>query len=266
MKFWVVDAFTDDIFKGNPAAVFVFEDEPSRSLMQNIASEMNLSETAFVIKNPELTIRWFTPNTEVDLCGHATLSAAHILWENKIMKEESIQFQSKSGTLSVTKSKKGYTLDFPLQPPSTIPLDHPIINEIVDSEIVYAGSNDHDCMVVVSDASYIHSFSPNADKIASLEERGFLLTAQDQTGEFDYIYRAFFPKLDIPEDPVTGSANTCLAAFWSKKLNKKWLKAKQVSKREGLLDIEVSKSRILISGKAVTVIEGDFNLEKASCC
>ena len=258
MKFWQVDAFTTEIFQGNPAGVFIFEEEPSADLMQNIAMEMNLSETAFVIKNPDLTIRWFTPKAEVNLCGHATLSSAHILWENEIIQEQIIQFQSKSGHISVRRNNKGYTLDFPLQPPKEVLKDTRLINELVGFNTEYIGSNTEDCMVVVSDASFIYSFSPDFDKICSLDERGFLLTAQDPSGKFDYIYRGFFPKLNVPEDPVTGSANTCLAAYWAKKLNKNILKARQVSERGGSLDIEVSGNRVFISGKAVTVIEGEF--------
>lgn len=256
MKFWQVDAFTGEIFSGNPAAVFIFEQEPSTDLMLKIASEMNLSETAFVIKNPELEIRWFTPSKEVDLCGHATLSAAHILWQEQIMGGDAMVFKSRSGAIRVMKNQNGYTLDFPLQPPTERReyTDH--IFQMLGMAPLYIGSNGHDCMAVVADDRFVHSFSPDHQKIGGLVESGFLLTAQDRSGEVDYIYRGFFPKLGIPEDPVTGSANTCLAAYWSQILSKQKLKARQVSERGGLLDLRVLPGRILITGEAVTVFRG----------
>ncbi|MBX9744341.1 MAG: PhzF family phenazine biosynthesis protein [Chlamydiales bacterium] len=256
MKFWQVDAFTNKIFSGNPAAVFIFDREPPTDLMLKIAREMNLSETAFVIKGVHLKIRWFTPNSEVNLCGHATLSAAHILWQEGLIENNKIIFQSRSGPLTVTKNANGYTLDFPLQPPREKSEYADQMFQLLGSNPEYIGSNGEDCMAVVSDDSIVHLFSPDHQKISAFNERGFLLTAQDKSGEFDYIYRGFFPKLNVPEDPVTGSANTCLAAYWSSKLNKKKLKARQVSERGGTLDVEVLHNRVMITGEAVTVFTG----------
>ncbi len=259
MIFWQVDAFTNKIFSGNPAAVFIFDEEPCTDLMMKIAREMNLSETAFVIMGNELKIRWFTPNSEVNLCGHATLSAAHILWQEGLIKNNEIVFKSRSGFLTVTKNKRGYTLDFPLQPPLEKVEYTEQVSEILGLTPDYIGSNGEDCMAVVSDDATVRLFSPDYQKICALVERGFLLTAKDKSGEFDYIYRGFFPKLDVPEDPVTGSANTCLAAYWSKKLNKQHLKARQVSERGGTLDIEISQDRVLITGEAITVFKGEID-------
>lgn len=261
MKFWQVDSFTEELFRGNPAAVFVFEEEPSVSLMMNIAKEMNLSETAFVIMGQQMKIRWFTPGTEVDLCGHATLAAAHILWQEEIMADERISFQSRSGPLGVTRAEKGYTLDFPLQPPTNQPELEALVMEIVGVPPHYVGSNGEDCMAVVDD-EVVRSYVPNFEKMHALKERGFLLTAEDMSGEYDYIYRAFFPKLEVPEDPVTGSANTCLAAYWADRLSKQQLKAAQLSERGGHLGLDVQGDRVLITGEAVTVFEGVMaNLE-----
>ncbi|MFN0065129.1 MAG: PhzF family phenazine biosynthesis protein [Chlamydiales bacterium] len=261
MIFWQVDAFTNKIFSGNPAAVFIFDEEPSPALMMKIAREMNLSETAFVTKGSEWKIRWFTPNTEVDLCGHATLSAAHILWQEGLIENNKIVFKSRSGPLTVIKNKKGYTLNFPLQPSKEKIEYSEQIFEILGLIPEYIGSNGEDCMVVVSDDTTVRLFYPNYYKIGTLIESGFLLTAKDKSGEFDYIYRGFFPKLDIPEDPVTGSANTCLAAYWSKKLKKQHLKARQVSERGGTLDLEILDDRLLITGEAVTVFKGEMEIE-----
>lgn len=261
MNFWQVDAFTNEIFSGNPAAVFIFDQEPSVNLMIKIAREMNLSETAFVIREADLKIRWFTPNTEVNLCGHATLSAAHILWQEGFVDNNKIVFQSKSGLLTVTKNRNGCTLDFPLQPPSEKKEYLDQITLILRLAPDFIGSNGEDCMAVVSDDKIVRTFSPDYQKICELTERGFLLTAKDKSGEYDYIYRAFFPKLDVPEDPVTGSANTCLAAYWSKRLNKQKLKAYQLSERGGTLDVEILQDRVLITGEAVTVFKGVMELD-----
>lgn len=257
MKFWQVDAFTNEIFSGNPAAVFIFDHEPQHELMMKIAREMNLSETAFVIMGTEMKIRWFTPNAEVNLCGHATLAAAHILWQKTLVSDNTLTFQSRSGPLTVTRNETGYTLDFPLQPPINKPEYEDLIIEILGLAPEYIGSNGEDCMAVVDDAT-VRTYSPNVEKITALTERGFLLTSQDASGQYDYIYRGFFPKLNVPEDPVTGSANTCLAAYWAKRLNKTKLSARQLSERGGHLTAEVSGERVLITGPAITVFEGEM--------
>ena len=168
MKFWQVDAFTNKIFYGNPAAVLIFKEEPTSDLMQKIAREMNLSETAFIIEQPKLKIRWFTPNSEVNLCGHATLSAAHILLEEQFTHENTITFQSKSGPLIVSKKEYGYTLDFPLQSPIQKPEYQEQIKKLIGREPDYIGSNGEDCMAVVSEDEVVRSFVPNHPIISSL--------------------------------------------------------------------------------------------------
>ncbi|MCB1136367.1 MAG: PhzF family phenazine biosynthesis protein, partial [Chlamydiia bacterium] len=237
--------------------VFIFDREPQSELMMKIAREMNLSETAFVMKGTEMKIRWFTPNAEVNLCGHATLAAAHILWQKGMVSESSLTFQSRSGPLTVGRNKAGYTLDFPLQEAVSKPDYEQLVAEIVGGVPEYIGSNGEDCMAVVDDAT-LHAYVPNFERIKALAERGFLLTARDSTGRFDYLYRGFFPKLDVPEDPVTGSANTCLAPYWTEQLKKGRLLARQVSERGGDLTVEVSGDRVLITGQAVTVFEGEM--------
>ncbi len=258
MKFWQVDAFTDEVFCGNPAAVYLFDEEPTADLMAKIAREMNLSETAFVTMGDQPSIRWFTPNTEVNLCGHATLSAAHIMWQEGVAASQRIEFQSRSGPLTVTQAELGYTLDFPLQPPLEKPEYAQRIADLLGVTPDYVGSNGEDCMAIVSDDAVVRAFSPDHGVISTLDERGFLLTAPDSSGQYDYIYRAFFPKLEVPEDPVTGSANTCLAAYWAKTLKKSKLTARQVSERGGNLALEVAENRLLITGEAVTVFEGQL--------
>ncbi len=256
MKFWQVDAFTKELFSGNPAAVFIFDHEPNKKLMAKIAREMNLSETAFVIRGEKLKIRWFTPGEEVKLCGHATLAAAHILWQEKFVGEEDILFQSRSGPLTVSKVQDGYTLNFPQQP-AVEEVGSSLFQEL---NPLYIGSNGEDCMVVVASDTVVRSYTPDFNEIAAIDERGFLLTAPDNSKKYDYIYRGFFPKLGVPEDPVTGSANTCLAPYWSKRLNKNRLFARQVSERGGELHLELVKDRLLITGQAITVFTGDIDL------
>lgn len=265
MKFWQVDAFTNEIFKGNPAAVVILEPEIANTvnsdLMQNIAMELNLSETAFVVLGNKNQIRWFTPNSEVNLCGHATLSAAHIMYNHGFADQDKpIEFCSKSGKLIVTKNNDLYTLDFPAQEALEKEEYYNTIKSIIDSEILYIGSNNEDCLIVLKSSDDLINYQPNHSEICKLTERGLVITAEDKSGKYDYIYRTFYPKLNVPEDPVTGSANTCLAPYWSNILEKTKLKAKQVSMRTGELTIELVDDRVLLTGNAVTVFSADLNL------
>ena len=259
MKIWQVDSFTQDTFKGNPAAVVILTSDISDELKQNIAMEMNLSETVFVLLQGDKTeIRWFTPSIEVDLCGHATLAAAHILWTENFIDQEEILFTSRSGSLGVVKKgDNAYMLDFPEQPPIAKPEYFSLVKDIIGFEAHYIASNGEDCMIVVDDINHIYTAQPDFDKICQLSERGILLTAQDHEGKYDFIYRAFFPKCGIAEDPVTGSATTILAPYWGKALQKTDLLAYQASKRGGELGLNISKKgRVQITGKAITVLEG----------
>lgn len=262
MKFWQVDAFTDKPFTGNPAVVVILQNDVSDRLKQQIAMEMNVSETAFVLqKKDEMGIRWFTPNAEVNLCGHATLASAHILWSEGFIDDPTISFRSKSGTLGVRNGDNEYTLDFPRQEPSEKPQYAELVKSILGVTPIYVGSNGEDCVAVLESDSLIRSVTPDLELIKKLDERGFLITVKDRSGKYDYIYRGFFPKLDLPEDPVTGSANTLLAPYWSKMLKKEKLTAFQASRRGGELSLGFEEGRVLISGKARTVIEGELKIE-----
>ncbi len=259
MKFWQVDSFSDKPFRGNPAAVLILNEDLSDEMKQNIALEMSLSETAFVLqKGDSLSLRWFTPNTEVDLCGHATLAAAHILWSEGFCTEEQITFQSKSGSLNVSKSSSGYTLDFPLQPPTETITQKERLSVILGTPPVYVGTNGHDCVAVIESEDLLRTLTPSIELIKELPERGLLVTAQSNEPSYDYIYRGFFPKLDISEDPVTGSAHTLLGPYWSDKLGKTSMRAYQASSRGGELTVEVTGTRVCISGRAITTLRGDI--------
>ncbi len=255
MKFWQVDAFTDQVFTGNPAAVFVLDKTLSDELMIKIAGEMNLAETVFVVMGESVDIRWFKPTGEVDLCGHGTLAAAHVLWQEGFVQSKSVVLHSKSGPLTVRKADRGYTLDFPLYPTTSKPEYMDFLTKVLGEEPEYIGSNGKACIVAVSQRELVDKFSSTTHDISLLEENHFLITAQDLSGEYDYLYRCFYPRHVGLEDPVTGSANTCLVPYWATRLNKTRLLAKQVSERSGILDLEIKKECVLITGSAITVFE-----------
>lgn len=261
MKIWQVDSFSDKPFKGNPAAVMILEKDISDKLKQDIAMEMNLSETAFVvINNGKSEIRWFTPGAEVDLCGHATLAAAHILWTEGFISENEIRLDSKSGALTVSKNSIGYTLDFPLQPSIEKPENANQVSAILGMTPKYVGANQFICVAELEEAKQVRDATPDLEKVEKLQEFGLAITAKSDDTAYDYIYRTFFPKLSVPEDPVTGAANTALAPYWSKQLGKETLSAYQASARGGTLTLEVLNERVLISGKAKTILSGNLNI------
>jgi PhzF family phenazine biosynthesis protein len=259
MQFWQVDAFTNRPFTGNPAAVFVLKEDISDDLKQKIAMEMNLSETVFVLlSESDMEIRWFTPNAEVNLCGHATLAAAHILWTKGITNSKTLQFQSRSGMLTVEKESEMYTLDFPRQDARARPELAEIAKAIMAVHPHFVGSNGEDCLAVLDTEDALRKLTPDFSLIQTLPERGLVVTARSQIAPYDYIYRGFFPKLGVPEDPVTGSANTALAPYWATTLGKSRLTAFQASARGGEVIVEVEGDRVLISGRACTVTEGQL--------
>ena len=264
MKFWQVDSFTKNIFSGNPAAVFCLKTggDIDEATMQKLATEMNLSETVLVWpQQDKWQIRWFTPGAEVDLCGHATLAAAHILWEQNLCNKNEIQFFShRSGSLSATKCDGKIWLNFPQQSAIEKQFCENAKQLSKGQSIKYFGSNSHDAVMVFDDESKVLEYQPDYQLIQQLPERGFIVTAQSKSSRYDYIYRAFFPKLGLQEDPVTGSANTLLAPYWGKVLDKKVMSAYQASARGGDLLLALEEDRVLIGGHAVTVFEGNLNL------
>lgn len=254
-----VDAFTQTIFCGNPAAVVPVPEFPSDELMQNIAAENNLSETAFVtIKGPgKFNIRWFTPTMEVRLCGHATLAAAHILYVSGGGDLEKMKFKTrKAGTITVVPNSDGsYSMDFPIDPPKKVKAPkglRGILGGIEPLEI-YAGIDD--LIVVLKNQSQVEKIQPNIPMLANLKQwRGLLVTAPGK--KHDFVSRCFFPAYGIDEDPVTGSAHTVLTPLWVKKLGKNKLKARQISARGGELECELRGKKVRLTGWAVTYMEG----------
>lgn len=250
-----IDAFARALFRGNPAAVVPLDTWLEDSVMQQIAEENNLSETAFVISSGiDYHIRWMTPLDEVDLCGHATLAAAHCLFEHLGETRTQITFHSRSGPLIVCRRSPGYEMDFPVDHPQPTEEDAQRIQSIcpVGKRPYYRGKDDY--LVIMNDEDEIRLFDPDFVKIGQLKARGLIITAPGST--CDFVSRCFFPSYGIDEDPVTGSAHTLLAPFWSQQLDKKDLSAQQLSARGGEIKCRLSADRVYIHGRAVTYMIG----------
>ena len=257
---YVVDAFASRVFTGNPAAVCMLSEWPTESLMQNIAAENNLSETAFLIKDgTDYHIRWFTPTIEMDICGHATLASAHVIFNHLSYPGDTINFKSKSGVLKVLKGAKGLlTLNFPSYIPE-LAKDPP---ESLQKGLkykqakVYKGPLDY--LVVLDKQEDIEALDPDFTSIAAAGLRGVVVTAKGN--DSDFVSRCFFPQSGINEDPVTGSAHCMLVPYWAQETGKKKLTAQQLSKRRGFLECELVNDRVLMSGYAVTYMKGEIDV------
>ena len=257
IKIYQADAFTGKLFGGNPAAVCVLDNWLDDSLMQNIALENNLSETAFLVrKNDIYEIRWFTPAVEVDLCGHATLASAHILFSFYEKDKSELVFHShRSGTLKVRKNKDKLTLDFPADTFRSVEHHYKLYESIgIDANECYLGKTDY--MLVYNSQEEIENIKPDFAKMAKLDARGVIVTAKGY--DVDFVSRFFGPQVGVNEDPVTGSAHTSLTPYWADKLGKNKLTAIQLSERKGYLECELKGDRVEISGNAVTYLTGEI--------
>jgi PhzF family phenazine biosynthesis protein len=260
----IVDAFTDEPFRGNPAAVCLLDGAREASWMQSVAAEMNLSETAFVAPRAPgaYDLRWFTPTVEIDLCGHATLASAHVLWERGEGAAR-IAFQTRSGELAAERSSADWIdLDFPATPPVAAPPPTGLLRALGLTSVharTVARSR-FDWLVEVEGAERVQLAQPDLTALISVEARGVMLTSRaDPGGPFDFISRFFAPRSGVNEDPVTGSAHCCLGPFWSERLGKTSLVAYQASKRGGIVRLDVSGDRVRLSGRAVTVLRGELH-------
>jgi PhzF family phenazine biosynthesis protein len=259
MKIWIVDAFTNKPYSGNPAAVIIVEEFPSSEQCQQIAAEVNLSETAFIklLSGNKFHLRWFTPAVEVKLCGHATLASAHILFQERIVKETSIQFESLSGILNVYKNNDGLTLDFPLQQTGPT-LDVIPFEAILGVKVIAVEKAIDDLIVELADEGVLRQLKIDPQKIITeIDYRALIITTKS-IGKYDFVSRFFAPKVGINEDPVTGSAHCKLAYYWQKRLNKDKFMAFQASKRGGELKLEIKDKRLHITGNAITVFAGEW--------
>ena len=254
-----VDAFTDKMFAGNPAAVVIIDHNPDRDWMLRVAGEMNLSETAFVYPlGEQFGLRWFTPRTEVELCGHGTLSAAHILWETRTVPvDRVITFNTLSGLLGAQRTDAWITLDFPAN--AVIPADLPegVINAVGGKPVFHGVSGEKWLLEYASEAEIL-ALAPDFISLSAIPGRGLIVTSRSGSGDVDFVSRYFAPWVGINEDPVTGSAHTILGPYWGRKLEKSEMTARQVSARGGLLRVRLADRRVFISGQAVTVFKGEL--------
>lgn len=258
LTLYQVDAFADRPFEGNPAAVIPLETWLPDDVMQSIAEENNLSETAFVVPTKKgFHIRWFTPTSEVNLCGHATLAAAYVLYNSLGYDRNRIEFDSRSGVLSVLQKDGWLVMDFPSQPPVSCEVPDEIVKAFGKTPIECLQSEDY--VVVFECENDIVSIGPDMDYLRKLDLRGVIITAE--SNQYDFVSRFFAPKLGIDEDPVTGSAHTQLTPYWSERLGKTRLTAKQISRRGGELICELRGDRVLVSGKAVKYMKGKIEIK-----
>ncbi len=250
-----VDAFTDKPYSGNPAGVCVLHECADEAWMQNIASEMNLSETAYLypVQNG-FNLRWFTPAAEVDLCGHATLSSAHILWEMGVLRpEEPAVFHTKSGELVCRQCDGWIEMDFPAMGPKAVSAPEGLLDAI-GTDARYVGRNRDDFIVEVESEQIVRELVPDYGLLRQLDVRGVIVTAAGDDPEVDFVSRFFAPAVGVNEDPVTGSAHCCLTPYWADKLGKSTMAARQLSTRGGGMYVELHGERVRLRGQAVTVM------------
>lgn len=255
IKQYQVDAFTTRIFSGNPAAVCPLDAWLGDDLLQAIAEENNLSETAFFVRTENgFRLRWFTPVAEIDLCGHATLAAAHVIFEMLGYAKPTIAFETRGGILTVEKKGALLVMDFPSVPPKPCVAPTTLLTGLGLQPVEILAADDY--FVVLDSEDAVLSIKPDFAKLAELDLRGIIVTARGR--DADFVSRFFAPKFGIPEDPVTGSAHCALTPYWSAKLGKQVLSARQVSKRGGNIQCELMGNRVMLAGHAVTFMEAEI--------
>jgi PhzF family phenazine biosynthesis protein len=252
-----IDAFTSSLFAGNPAAVCPLDHWPDDSTLQSVAAENNLSETAFLVRRgDQYELRWFTPAVEVDLCGHATLASAFVIFTELETTKDVASFETRSGTLVVRRDGDMLTMDFPARPPSACTPPEALLKALGQSPVAILASRDY--FVVYESEEQVRSLQPDMELLRSLDRQGVIVTAAGN--DVDFVSRYFAPVAGIPEDPVTGSAHCTLTPYWSERLGKTRLRALQVSARGGELWCEHRGDRVLIAGRAVKYLHGTIQL------
>ena len=257
---YLADAFTDTLFAGNPAGVLPCREMPAPALMQAIAIENNYSETAFVVKRGKgrYDLKWFTPGGEVELCGHATLATSFVLHQYVDKGVEEMHFHTLSGELIVRPGKDGYTMDFPVGPYKPIPVTDALLAATngLAKEAYYDGG---DMIAVVDSEEDLAALVPDYDAMRKVDGRGLIITAK--SNDYDFVSRCFYPKLNVPEDRVTGSAHTYLTPLWADKLGKTEMVARQLSPRGGILHVKLGGPRVYITGQAVLFMQGEISFD-----
>jgi PhzF family phenazine biosynthesis protein len=255
-----VDAFTNRPFSGNPAAVCVLPEAKPDQWLRDIAREMNLSETAFLTpRNGEYNLRWLTPAVEVDLCGHATVASAHVLWEDGHLPEgRQARFQTRSGLLTADRRGEWIELNFPAKIAEAAEAPAELLPGLGIERARFVGKNAFDYLVEVESDEMVRGLSPDHSALRKLPVRGVIVTAQSAAPEFDFVSRFFAPGSGVDEDPVTGSAHTALGPYWAKQLGKTEFTAFQASARGGVVRVTIAGDRVLLGGQAVTVMTGEL--------
>jgi PhzF family phenazine biosynthesis protein len=258
-----VDAFTNKPFAGNPAGVCILPKAADEAWMLNVAREMNLAETAFLVPQRDgYDLRWFTPAVEVDLCGHATLASAHVLWEDRHLKPDvQARFHTRSGLLTADRRDAWIELDFPATPaaPASLPAG---LSDAIGAKAQFVGRSKFDYLVELESEDVVRRLKPDLGAIARIEARGVIVTSRTNgTSKYDFVSRFFAPQAGVPEDPVTGSAHCALAPYWAAKLGKKELVAFQASTRGGEIRLRLVGDRVRLGGQAVTVLRGELTTD-----
>jgi predicted PhzF superfamily epimerase YddE/YHI9 len=254
------DAFTSEPFRGNPAGVCLLEQARDEAWMQAVALEMNLAETAFLLPEADgWRLRWFTPTVEVDLCGHATLASAHLLYELGVLPSNAeARFYTRSGLLTAQRDPDGMLwLDFPSEPATETPAP-PELLEGLGVAPRFVGANRMDLLAELESEAAVRGLTPNLTLLARLPVRGIIVTAQAEAGDYEFVSRFFAPSAGVPEDPVTGSAHCCLAPYWRALLGKSRMTGYQASARGGFVEVEVGGERVRLGGRAVTTLRGEL--------
>lgn len=257
IRLFIVDAFTDRPFAGNPAAVCLLDGPRDAEWMQSMAVEMNLSETAFLHRqNNDYELRWFTPRLEIDLCGHATLAAAHVLWSEESASDP-IRFHTRSGVLTCTEDDGLIELDFPATPAEECQAPAGLI-EALGVSPSFVGKSLFDRIIVVDSEQTVRSLTPDFNRLLDIDMRGVIVTSTSADSQFDFVSRYFAPAAGVDEDPVTGSAHCCLAPFWSERLGRKEMTGYQASSRGGVVRVRVEDDRVILGGQAITTVSGQL--------
>jgi len=259
MRILQIDAFTDQPFRGNPAAVCLLDGERDAEWMQRVAAEMNLSETAFLRRQDGgWSLRWFTPAVEVDLCGHATLASAHALWGEGVDDADVLRFHTRSGLLTATRNGDWIELDFPAMREEAVEAPPELLAALGARDAAYVGRNQFDYLVELRSEDAVRALEPDHAVLRKLPVRGVIVTSRAANGEYDFVSRFFAPGSGVDEDPVTGSAHTCLAPYWAPRLGKNEFLAYQASARGGVLRVRLDGERVKLGGRAVTVLRGEL--------
>jgi len=255
-----VDAFTDRPFAGNPAAVCVLREARADAWMRNIAREMNLSETAFLVpQNGGFHLRWFTPAVEVDLCGHATVASAHVLWQDGHLPQGvQARFHTRSGLLLADRRGDWIELDFPAKSAQSADPPEGLLTSLGVEKARFVGRNAWDYLVEIDSEEQLRALAPDHTSLRKIPVRGVIVTARPASGEFDFLSRFFAPGSGVDEDPVTGSAHTALGPYWGARLGKSEMTAFQASQRGGVVRVRLAGDRVILGGQAVTVMTGEL--------